>query len=1314
MFPRSRMARMLVAMTCAYVLSAGAMPALSLDGGTLPEGLRDSSKAADQAGESVRGGNTEALNAGTWYLRSFDLSEFAGRSFTNVKFFSREINTKTDGTYEAHVRDIRIVDSSRKTLIDLQPVATSGFPADTMNMNVSAARSAGSPRPRGSAMLMANTRLVTEHPWGVDGFTPTPRALPADLREINVTFPVNVAGVASLNSAEYLRFDRPQIIPSDAFLDYDIRIDTGSISCSGGFDLESVPRTWLSLRDVPRMADLTGAPLHPANQLPQAVGIWLHRRFSLASVAGKPFQLALLSAEFTPKTTGTYRASYRNIRIVDAQDRVYWDFYPKLGDLGASVPMDTNTPGWLTAQDLVGVTLTPDAYVIAAGTRAKLNVAIHNFDAGASHTVEFASVNLDGGQAPLVLASKINAVLKPSETKTFDLDIPGNVPPGNYKAVADINVQGQTGSAYSFAIAVAAHPAPLPGPNEYIAKGNFAWGADIDAATSSACFAELRQNGGNFVNLFVSWGHIETEPGKYDFAVVDRAIAAARRAHLRIEITFWTTEREFPEWVRSEVMLDKDQKAGQRLSLSYYAPTGRQAYMKLIRTIVERYKANDDVVGYQFAALGWGDGFFATPNHGSSTPNIYDYSSWSQTAFQHYVRDILQLTLAQASQRYELTLGSWDDLKEPVYQQGIDVRPLWWDFQNFRCWTVENMWDEICRNIRSCDSRKKIELMYGGNLEATGLIGNDYDAGARIARKYQASIHNTCYEGYSVAPLLGTYTREWGITHTCETAGTPCEIPAHQQGMFNVLKYGSKGYCWVGGRPIGYYPSFARLSPVACELSDAVPTGKKVGVIESVSAYQCDLQPVDLRGTIASTFQFVHNASLPADLYSDRSFMLDGHHLDPHETPVIMDCAAPVLTAQAADTLATYVQAGGALIAHASSGKFTPGNSSERYRLLTKLGYPSASDLPSGAGRAIASGEEMLAGQSVSLRNIAPLTSLPPGARVLARFSGGQTALASWNCGKGRVFVLGGTPDYDDASTRKSILALLASAGVRPVSTATNGVITATLVREGTRFIALDNPSPDSITTTVTDTGLTGPIRAYDLLERRALSVKSGSDWKRGVDISLQPYEVTALAIDSSAASPRSFPPLNYPLPGAQAGGEAKIPSDGFGEYRPVMAWEIVGAFENPGGFNGASFYQNRPPEQEWDASATYAESGQTLRWRRVDTPHGELRLTDYYPYSDKHLAYAMTDLVAAKECTVRLKCGVDYGLFLWLNGQPLFDSNAVPQRGAPTQGEFTIEVPLRAGHNRLAARVAPGSMGWAMWMQIAAQNNVVVTTQAP
>lgn len=1168
-----------------------------------------------------------------------------------------------------------------------------------------------------SAILSTQARLIVDQPWGADAVTPVARAMPDDMRQIDVISKVTVSGVPVYIGAPYIRFARLQLIPAGAYLEYDIRIDPSSISNCGGFDLESVPRRWLSLRDAPGVVDQNGNGIHPASAHPDAVGVWLHRTFSLARVAGRPFGLALLSAEFTPSQTGTYHASYRNIRIVDESGKVYWNFFPELGDLSANLSIGDEGAGYLSVSGLAGVTLTPDNYAFASGQSHQLQVLARNYDPTEPEHVDITSVRLEGGSTPVLLAKRFSADLQPGETRSFTAYIGSAVPAGNYFAVADLSVGDQTVPVRSYAISIA--PAAMLQQASLESRKNprFGWGADISFEASLANLAELRQNGGNSINMYFPWNRIEVAPRKYDFTRLDHELEYVRQAHLRAELFLWTADRDFPAWLSSQAMLDQTGKPGRRFSLSYYSPTGRAAYMQLIRSIAAHFRNNDVVQGYQFPALGWGDGFFATPNNpNSSDQDLYDYSPWLQDAFRGYVRDVLHLTLNQASQRYGVTLSTWNDLKEPVYQGGVDIRPLWWDFQNFRCWTVENMWDDVCRTVRSVDGNKTIEFMCGGDLTAIGRIANDYDAAARVARKYGASIHNTCYEGYGPAQLLGAYTRLWGVRHTCETAGTPSDIPAHQQCMFNVLRYGAAGYSWVGGRPIGYYPSYAKLRPVAEEVSGARPVGVRFGIIQSLSIYQCDMNNARVHERTASTVQFAHDAGLNLELYSDRSFMAGGFILNPHDVPVVMDCGSNVLTQQAARAVVGYVRSGGTAILHASSGRFTPGDPAHRCLMLTELGYRDAPGLLEGRGRAKADGEGLLAGETISLTSISPLTGLPAGANVLARFADAQPAMASWPSGDGRVIVIGGIPNYDDVHTRDAILRLLAQRGVVPSATATGGVIAAALQKGATRYVLLHNPNNAAVTATVATAQMSGTVRAYDLEMRKSLGVMPASSWATGRTLELAPYEVTAVALDSEEAAARSFPRLDYPLYASDAAASSAPagPSGSMQAYRPVTAWLTLGAFDNPGRYRGASFYQSRPPEAGWNPQSEYVVAGRVLAWKTATAPDGELVLTDSYPYASDRVAYAMTDLVADTNCTVRLRCGVDYALYLWLDGKPLFDSNAVLNRGPASPAEFTIETPLHAGRNRLSAKIAPGSDGWTMWMQIASPDSGAVKAELP
>jgi len=314
----------------------------------------------------------------------------------------------------------------------------------------------------------------------------------------------------------------------------------------------------------------------------------------------------------------------------------------------------------------------------------------------------------------------------------------------------------------------------------------------------------------------------------------------------------------------------------------------------------------------------------------------------------------------------------------------------------------------------------------------------------------------------------------------------------------------------------------------------------------------------------------------------------------------------------------------------------------------------------------------------------------PRGAEVLASFPDGGTAVVRWSLGQGHVVLCGGLPGLDTPDSTGAFSALLAACGLTPPLHATGSVEAALLARGDTRYVLLRNAGQ---TATVTRVTLAHPVaaRVSDLVARCVLGDYPASAWTSGFQVSLKPNEVTALALDPPALPARTFGPLDYP---AHPQPPPPIPiADSEAPAMPITQWLVAGPLPNPDGYKGASFYASRPPAGDWTPSAA---------WKPAQADGGHLSLLDIFPDDDHSLAYAMTDLVVPAACTARLEIGADYGLYLWLDGQPLFDIAKAP-RGQVGPAEEVLDVPLHAGRNRLGARIAPGSRGWSFWLSASA-----------
>ena len=1093
-------------------------------------------------------------------------------------------------------------------------------------------------------VLDPKSKLVDMSP-NFQGHTPeasSPPEVERGLPEISLEFPIRAVAPSKFFAFTIKSYDEPQIIPPNAFLEYDIFFPADAISFRGGLDLESRPRFFMLRGDQPPALDQKGLTSHPACDLRhQARGTWYRRRFDLSHAAGKPFQEVYLSGHPFPSAVGTYKVKYRRMRIVNADGDIYWNLYPELGDLRSPVPTSAPQPSRVSAQEMIGVDVVPSNYRVASGDPLSLDTVARNFDNSTSQSarVDVHLIGPDGRD--IEVGRDIRLYLEPGETGTLTMVPPADLPTGHYTPRATFRLGGKEAVCDSQPFTIAETASPLPPVGDMLGKDRIAWGADIIGFTGLNTLADLRKQGGNFANIFVSWSDIEVQPGVYDFSGVDGMLAAAAKAHLRAELFFIDFHTE-PAWFDDEGMMDHNGKRFKSgYAPSYWAPRARPAYMKMLEAVVKRYRDNPTVAAYSFAFGGMGDGFYYGPKDG--TLRLYDYSEHSQAAFRRYVRDVLKLTLEQAAQRYGLKLQSWDELKQPVPKEGINLDPIWWDFQNYRVWTVEGMLDEVCRTVRKHDQKRQIELDYGGGVTAIGIIGNDYDAGARICRKYGASIHNTCYEGPDNGAFLHTYGLEWGFPHTFETAGTPARYPRHQGAMFNLLKYGVKGYYWIaGGNIAGIYGSYGPLREVARELADATPVGPAVGVLSSFSYRQCAFRGRD-KGIFTS--MLAREIGLPVRYYSDRSFLHGERDLDPTAMPVLVDSGLPVLARAAAEAAADYVRRGGTLVIFPTSGRHTPGKPAEEYYLRQALG---CGDTP------------------------------------------GTTKL-----GKGRVVML---PDQPDKVTAEALAKLLAQYSVTPLATAINGVWTATLQKDQTQYIVLHNPGDRQVQTTVKTaapeesrslfgllSGSRGPQsrRAYNLLKRTALGVFTRKGlYADGIPVTLAPYETTALALDPAKGNERVFPAPDFPLVNGAAPAIKKKITDSF---QPLTDWRLLTVMTAP---DGKGHPINFTPEEEIKLVAG-VEAGNPVQADGLT-----LDLTKHTKYHKDGVAYVETVIDVKQDETARLRLTFDYWLTLWLDGKPLFTTGTA-SHGNPALTHIYLDVPMTVGRHRLTAKVVPGSGGW-------------------
>jgi beta-galactosidase len=157
--------------------------------------------------------------------------------------------------------------------------------------------------------------------------------------------------------------------------------------------------------------------------------------------------------------------------------------------------------------------------------------------------------------------------------------------------------------------------------------------------------------------------------------------------------------------------------------------------------------------------------------------------------------------------------------------------------------------------------------------------------------------------------------------------------------------------------------------------------------------------------------------------------------------------------------------------------------------------------------------------------------------------------------------------------------------------------------------------------------------------------------------------------------------------------------------YRVLRAcdWLVVGPFASGSedrGHAGPGMEVAYGPEARRDLQQSYeGDRGQALRWTRPDSEAGYVNLhalTGAYNY---RVSYAVTDLDSPDDRRAELRFGVDYWARIWLNGQVVFEQTG--PHGPPVEGQYTVSLTLRRGHNELLIKTHAGSAGNGFWCAI-------------
>jgi len=291
------------------------------------------------------------------------------------------------------------------------------------------------------------------------------------------------------------------------------------------------------------------------------------------------------------------------------------------------------------------------------------------------------------------------------------------------------------------------------------------WWAQIDFTKahgvpwSDSDFARLARDGMNGVEINMDWADIEPQRGRFDFRLLDRYMAEAAKAHLKLYLLFWESlwgqkqGKNPPPWIT-----ERDVASGgiPAMEPPWWDERSRRAYFDYMARTIDHVKNNPGFGGV-YGSYGWLDSEWGAAPKGShgvtgyATADIQAYYRWLPREYK---------TIGNLNRQWHTSYARWSDV--PVPRPGDPLFPL---YQQFRQYSVEEAFDAFSRLIRQHTDAPLLYSWGGGISGSIGpsVQGNDPDTFFRIAKKYHAIVNLDDVDTTGFALLFGSLARSYGV-----------------------------------------------------------------------------------------------------------------------------------------------------------------------------------------------------------------------------------------------------------------------------------------------------------------------------------------------------------------------------------------------------------------------------------------------------------------------------------------------------------------------------------------------------------------------
>ena len=271
-------------------------------------------------------------------------------------------------------------------------------------------------------------------------------------------------------------------------------------------------------------------------------------------------------------------------------------------------------------------------------------------------------------------------------------------------------------------------------------------------------FLRLASAGVNQAEINLDWGAIEPQRGQFNFALLDRYLAAAAAAHLRLVLIFWESVwdgagQNPPAWLPQR---DHTSDGVATAYPPWWDAPAMRAYFQYIAATLDNVRAAPGFGGL-FIAYGWLDAEWGPAPKGShgvagyAAADIAEFHRWLPRQYA---------SLNDFNRRWATHYTRWR--QAPAAAPG---QPLFTLYQRFRRYSVATVYDALSRLARR-HTQAPLYYYWGGGLGGAGgiaVLGNDPDLFFRLARRYRATVVLDDADQAGLALLFGNLAQAYRV-----------------------------------------------------------------------------------------------------------------------------------------------------------------------------------------------------------------------------------------------------------------------------------------------------------------------------------------------------------------------------------------------------------------------------------------------------------------------------------------------------------------------------------------------------------------------